>query len=134
MIEKPIYSITALFDSADEIIHAADAVSNAGYVKYDVNTPYPVHGMDKAMKIKTSRIGYFALAFGFIGALTAILFISWVTISDYPLIIGGKPFWSWPAFVPITFELTVLCAAVLSTITMMVLYFRFPNPAHPLHE
>ncbi len=134
MIEKPIYSITALFDSADEIIHAADAVSNAGYVKYDVNTPYPVHGMDKAMKIKTSRIGYFALAFGFIGALTAILFISWVTISDYPLIIGGKPFWSWPAFVPITFELTVLCAAVLSTITMIVLYFRFPNNAHPLHD
>jgi mono/diheme cytochrome c family protein len=62
------------------------------------------------------------------------LFISWVTISDYHLVIGGKPFWSWPAFVPITFELTVLSTAVLSTIAMIVFYFKFPNNAHPLHD
>jgi mono/diheme cytochrome c family protein len=68
------------------------------------------------------------------GAFSAVTFISWVTISDYPLIIGGKPFWSWPAFVPVSFELTVLLASVLSTLAMIVFYFKFPNNAHPLHD
>jgi hypothetical protein len=90
--------------------------------------------MDHAMRLKTSRVGFFALAFGVMGTLTAISFISWVTISDYPLVIGGKPFWSWPAFVPVSFELTVLMASVLSTLAMIVLYFKFPNVSHPLHD
>jgi mono/diheme cytochrome c family protein len=131
---KPLYGLTALFDSPDAIMHAAEAVTQAGYTKFDVHTPYPVHGMDGAMKLKPSKLGYFALAFGLTGALSAISFITWVTLRDYPLVIGGKPFWSWPAFVPVTFEVTVLLASVLSTITMIVLYFKFPNYAHPLHD
>jgi len=134
MMQKPLYSITALFDSPDEIIHAAEETSNAGFIKYDVHTPYPVHGMDHAMRLKTSKIGYFAFAFGLLGATSAVAFISWITISDYPLVIGGKPFWSWPAFVPVSFELTVLLASVLSTMAMIILYFKFPNNAHPLHD
>lgn len=134
MTQKTLYALTALFDTPDSIIQAAEKASKAGYTKYDVHTPYPVHGMDRAMRLKTSKIGYFALTFGILGALSAISFISWVTISDYPLVIGGKPFWSWPAFVPISFELTVLSAAVLSTIAMIVFYFKFPNTAHPLHD
>jgi hypothetical protein len=86
------------------------------------------------MKLKTSKVGYFAFTFGVLGALTAITGISWVTLSDYPLVIGGKPFWSWPAFVPISFEVTVLFASVLSTLAMIVFYFKFPNNAHPLHD
>jgi mono/diheme cytochrome c family protein len=131
---KILYSLTALFDSPDDIIQAAEKASKAGYTKYDVHTPYPVHGMDRAMRLKTSKIGYFALVFGILGAVSTISFISWITISDYPLVIGGKPFWSWPAFVPITFELTVLSTAVLSTIAMIVFYFKLPNNAHPLHD
>jgi mono/diheme cytochrome c family protein len=134
MMQKPLYSITALFDTPDDIIHAADETSKAGYTKYDVHTPYPVHGMDHAMRLKTSKMGYFAFAFGLLGAFSAVTFISWITISDYPLVIGGKPFWSWPAFVPVSFELTVLLAAVLSTLAMIVFYFKFPNNAHPLHD
>ena len=133
-MQKQLYSITALFDSPDEIIHAAEKTRNAGYTMYDVHTPYPVHGMDAAMQLKTSRIGYVAFAFGLLGALSAVTFISWITISDYPLVIGGKPFWSWPAFVPVSFEVTVLFASVLSTLAMLVLYFKFPNNAHPLHD
>ena len=134
MMQNPLYSLTALFDSPDEIIHAAEKTSKAGYVKYDVHTPYPVHGMDHAMRLNTSKVGYFAFAFGLLGAFTAVSFISWVTVSDYPLVIGGKPFWSWPAFVPVSFEVTVLLASVLSTLAMIVFYFKFPNNAHPLHD
>ena len=134
MNEKQQFSLTALFDTPDEIIHAAHETSSAGYTRYDVHTPYPVHGMDKAMGLRQSRLGIFVLVFGLLGAVSSVLFMSWVTLVDYPLVIGGKPFWSWPAFVPVAFEITVLLAAVLLVVTMIVLYFKFPNISHPLHD
>ena len=134
MTDKHLFSITALFDTPDEVIHAAHETSQAGYTRYDVNTPYPVHGMDKAMKLKPTRLGVFSLAFGILGAVSAVLFMSCVSLVDYPLIIGGKPFWSWPAFVPVAFEVTVLLVAVLTVVTMIVLFFKFPNNSHPLHD
>ena len=133
-MKKTVYAITSLFTTPDDAILAASEVSKAGYTNFDVHTPYPVHGMDNAMRLKTSNVGYFAFVFGLFGALTAIMLISWVTLSEYPLVIGGKPFWSWPAFVPVSFELTVLFAAVFSTLAMIVFYFKFPNNAHPLHD
>jgi hypothetical protein len=129
-----LYAVTAVFRTPDAVLHAADEVKKAGYTKFDVHTPYPVHGLDRAMGLRPSKLGYFALAFGLLGAASAIGLISWITLVDYPLVIGGKPFWSWPAFVPVSFELTVLLASVLSTVTMIVLYFRFPNNSHPLHD
>jgi mono/diheme cytochrome c family protein len=134
MNEQHLFAITALFDSPEEIVHAAQEASKAGYTRFDVNTPYPVHGMDKAMRLKPSRIGVFALVFGLLGVFSAVGFMTWVTLVNYPLVIGGKPFWSWPAFVPIAFEVTVILASVLTVVTMIVLYFRFPNNAHPLHD
>jgi mono/diheme cytochrome c family protein len=134
MNDKHLFSVTALFDTPDEIIHAANETSAAGYSRFDVNTPYPVHGMDRAMKLKPTRLGVFSLLFGVLGAASAILFMSWVSLVDYPLVIGGKPFWSWPAFVPVAFEVTVLLVAVLTVATLIVLYFRFPNNSHPLHD
>lgn len=129
-----LYSVSALFRTADEIIAAAEETAKAGYTRFDVHTPYPVHGMDRAMRLKPSRLGYFALAFGLLGAVLGVGFMSWVSLVDYPLVIGGKPFWSWPAFVPVAFEITVLMASVLSIVTMIVLYFKFPNTSHPLHD
>lgn len=134
MNDKHLFSITALFDTPDEIIHAAHETSSAGYSRFDVNTPYPVHGMDRAMNLKPTRLGVFSMVFGVLGAVSAILFMSWVSLVDYPLVIGGKPFWSWPAFVPVAFELTVLLVVVLTIVTMIVLYFKFPNNSHPLHD
>jgi hypothetical protein len=134
MSTKQLYSITALFDSPDAIINAASETSKAAYTKYDVNTPYPVHGMDGAMRLKQSRLGFFALAFGLLGAVLAIGLMTWVTLIEYPLVIGGKPLWSWPAFVPVSFEITVLLASVLSIVAMIVIYFKFPNNSHPLHD
>ena len=133
-MEKPLYSLTALFSTPDALMHAVEATVKAGYTKYDVHSPYPVHGMERAMRLKTSPLGYFALAFGLLGAVSAVGFMTWVTLIDYPLVIGGKPFWSWPAFVPIAFEITVLLASVLTVVAMFVIFFKFPNNSHPLHD
>jgi mono/diheme cytochrome c family protein len=130
--QGPLYAVTALFETPDAILRAAAAARAAGYTKFDVNTPYPVHGMDAAMGLRPTRLGVFALVFGLLGALSAVGFMTWVTLVDYPLVIGGKPFWSWPAFVPVAFEVTVLLASVLTVLTMIVLYFKFPNTSHPL--
>jgi mono/diheme cytochrome c family protein len=134
MDKNPLYAISALFDSPDAIIHAAEETSAAGYTQFDVNTPYPVHGMDGAMRLRPSRMGLFAFAFGLFGTVSAVGLMSWVTLVEYPLVIGGKPFWSWPAFVPIAFELTVLLASVLSVVAMIVIYFKMPNTSHPIHD
>lgn len=133
-MDTPLYSLTALFPTPDALVRAAAETAKAGYTRYDVHAPYPVHGIDRAMRLKTSPLGYFALVFGLMGGIGAVALMSWITLVDYPLVIGGKPFWSWPAFVPVAFEITVLLASVLTVVTMIVVYFRFPNNSHPLHD
>jgi hypothetical protein len=134
MEEKKIFSVAALFDTADEITRAAKETTAAGYTKYDVNTPYPVHGMEKAMNLKPSLLGIIAFVIGIGGVTFAVLFMSWASIIDYPLVIGGKPFFSWPAFVPVAFEVTVLSASVGTVVAMIALFFKFPHNSHALHE
>lgn len=134
MNNSKLYCIAALFDSADEIIRASKETVKAGYKKFDTNTPYPVHGIEKAMKLKPSFIGFITLFFGLSGAAFAFLFMTWITTSSYPLIIGGKPFFTWPAFVPITFEVTVLFSAVGTVVSLLFVLFRFPLTSHPLHD
>lgn len=134
MEEKKIFSVAALFDTPDDIMRAAKETTSQGYTKFDVNTPYPVHGMEKAMRLKPSRLGIITFLIGIGGATFAVLFMSWVAIVDYPLVIGGKPFFSWPAFVPITFEVTVLSASVGTVVAMIALFFKFPHNSHPLHD
>lgn len=134
IMNKKIYSIGGLFDTPDSITHAAEEAVKEGYTKFDVNTPYPVHGMESAMKLKPSLIGLVTLFVGLSGAAFAFMFMYWVSVVDYPLIIGGKPFFSWPAFIPVTFEVTVLSAAVGTVAVLIALFFKFPNNAHPLHD
>jgi mono/diheme cytochrome c family protein len=129
-----IYAYTALFNTPDEIIHAARAVSGAGYTRFDVNTPYPVHGMDRAMNLKPSKLGFVTLFFGLSGALLALLIMYYIMTYDYPMIIGGKPFFALPAFIPITFEVTVLLATLSTVIGMIAIFFNFPSNSHPLHD
>ncbi len=133
MSEKLLYSYAGIFDTPDQIIHAAEKAVEDGYKNFDVNTPYPLHGMDKAMKLKPSKLGYFALVFGLSGTLAALLTIWWMSAIDYPIVIGGKPLFSFPAYVPIMFEVTVLAASVLTVLTMLFGFFKLPNNTHPLH-
>ena len=125
--ERKIFGISALFNKPDDIIKAARSIADKGFTRWDVNTPYPVHGMDDAMKMKPSKLGYVTLFFGLSGTAFALL-LMWYTLSvDYPLVIGGKPFFALPAFIPVTFEITVFIA-------MLAFFFGLPRNDHPLHD
>jgi len=132
--QKKLYGIAATFKTPDEIIKAAKTTSNAGYISFDINTPYPVHGMDVAMKLKPSKLGFVTLIMGLTGASIALLLMFYTMSIEYPIVIGGKPFFALPAFIPITFELTVLLATLSTVGTMIALFFRLPDNKHPLHD
>ncbi len=129
-----LYSIAALFDTPNSIMDAAAKVQDAGYENYDVNTPYPVHGMDDQMKLRPSKMGYYTITIGLTFMSLMLFFMYWVYNIDYPQVIGGKPLLPLPAFVPILFEVTILTGAVLTVAIMLIFYFKFPNNSHPLHD
>jgi hypothetical protein len=133
-MSQKLYSYTALFDNPDDIISAAKKVAEKGYTKFDVNTPYPVHGMDAAMKLPASKLGFVTLFAGLGGTVLALLMMGWMMGIDYPNIIGGKPFFPLPAFIPITFELTVLLATLTTVGALLFFFFKLPNNRHPLHD
>lgn len=133
-MNNKLYAITALYDNANAIIKAASKVADEGYQNYDVHTPYPVHGMDDAMKLEPSKIGYLTILLGLTGLTLIISFIFWVNTIDYPQVIGGKPFFSLPAYVPLMFEVTVLLGAVGTVASLIIFFFKFPNNSHPLHD
>jgi len=128
------FGISAVFNTPNEIIHAAKVIADSGYKNFDINTPYPVHGMDKAMKLKPSKLGYITLAFGLSGAVFAMLFMYWAMSIDYPQVIGGKPFFAFPAFVPVAFEVTVLLATLSTVIGLLTFVFGFPHNKQSLHD
>jgi len=132
--ERKIYGVAALFTKPDDIIKTASKVADEGYSKWDVNTPYPLHGMDDAMRLKPSNLGFITLFFGLSGTVIALLLTYFTNSIDYPLVIGGKPFFSLPAYIPVTFELTVLLATVSTVIAMLIFFFKFPSNNHVLHD
>jgi mono/diheme cytochrome c family protein len=134
MADKKIFGVTALFNNPDAIISAANKVASSGYTKWDVNSPYPLHGIDKAMKMKPSKLGFVTMIFGLSGVVLALLLMWWTMSVDYPMIIGGKPFFSLPAFVPVTFEVTVIMATVSTVVAMFAFFFGLPRNAHALHD
>jgi len=108
-----------LYDDEEILMTAVKAANKDHLDIYDVYTPFPVHGLDKLMGFSESRLHIAGFVFGAMGTLTAFLFMTWVFTRDWPIIFGGKPYWSVPAFIPITFELTVL----FSSIGMVVSYY-----------
>lgn len=133
MNEKILYGYTGLFDNPDSITHAAEKAAEKGYQKFDVHTPYPLHGMNKAMKLPPSKLGYVSLVVGLSSALAAILAMFWISAKEYPIVIGGKPLFSFPAYVPVMFEITVLAASIATVLAMLFVFFKLPNNSHPLH-
>lgn len=129
--QRPLSGMIAAFDSAPELYQAAHAIRNAGFQRWDTFTPFPMHGMDKAMGLKRSRVPVFTFCGGLIGFSTG-MFLSWYMGEvDYPLIVGGKPFFS-PIFTfPIAYELMILLAA-FGTLIGMFLLNLLPQPYHPI--
>ena len=128
MSEKP-YGLIAMFDTPADIMHAAAGVRDAGYKSWDVITPFPVHGMDRAMGVRRSLVPRISLAGGLVGFATGMGLIWWSGAWNFRLIVGGKPFFS-PLFAfPISYELTILFTA-FATIIGMFLLNRLPMHYH----
>jgi hypothetical protein len=129
-----LYAVSALFDTPDQIIQAANTVAGAGYKKFDVLTPYPLHGLDDAMKLKPTKIGWVGLFAGLSGTTLAFLMIWWMVGVDYKNVFGGKPFFNLPPSIPIMFELTVLLSALSLVGFLIAVFNKLPANANPLMD
>lgn len=125
------HGIIAEFDTPADVMAAARAVRKAGFKRWDVHTPFPVHGMDEAMGIKNSNVGWFTFIGGVTGYTTGMTMIWFENAFDYRIVIGGKPLFS-PLFAfPVSYELTILFAS-FATIFGMLFLNRLPRLHHPL--
>jgi hypothetical protein len=124
--DRRLAGVLGFFDSPNAVLAATEKVKNANYRYFDVFTPYPIHGLEHAQGLKRSPIPYVTFIAGLTGFLLAFLFEYWTSAVDWPINVGGKPYNSWPAFVPIMFELTVLFAG-LCTVGAMFAFNGLPN-------
>jgi hypothetical protein len=129
--KHPIYGVMAEFDGPNELIAAAKRAYEAGYRDMDAYSPYPIEEVSHAIGFKRTRLPLIVLIGGIIGCVTGFGLQYWVSVIAYPLNIGGKPLNSWPAFIPVTFEMTVLFAAIAAVVGMLALN-RLPMPYHPV--
>jgi hypothetical protein len=126
-------AILAEFTSPEDVVHAAEKVRDAGYQKWDVHTPYPIHGMDTAMGMGDSPLGWIVLIMALTGLASAFGLMIWANGIEYPIIIGGKPPVSLPSMIPIGFELTILFSALGCFFGMLGLN-QLPRHNHPVFE
>jgi hypothetical protein len=131
MKPHPIYGLMAEFDTPTQIVVAARHAYAAGYRRLDAYSPFPVEGLSEAIGFYRNRVPLVVLIGGLLGALTAYVLQYWINVIDYPLNIGGRPFHSWPAFIIVTFELTILFAG-LSAVLGMLAMNGLPMPYHPV--
>lgn len=130
MKRDPIYGIMAEFDSATALVEAARKTHQAGYKKIDAYSPFPIEGLAEEIGSRND-VPIVVLIGGIVGGLTGYLMQYWMSAVDYPLNIGGKPYHSWPAFIVITFEMTILFAGVSAVLGMLALN-GLPMPYHPV--
>jgi ActD protein len=127
---KP-YGVIAEFTTPADAMHAAEKIRDAGFTRWDVFTPFPVHGMDKAMGLKNSKVGWFAFLGGVTGYTCGMLMIWFMNALNYPIVVGGKPMFSPFAAFPPSYELTILFGSFGALLGMLFLN-RLPRLHHPL--
>ena len=125
------FGVIAEFDNTSDVLHAAEKVRAAGFRRWDVFTPFPVHGMDRAMGLKTSKVGWFSFLGGVTGYTTGMVMIWWMNAVDYRIVVGGKPMFSPYGAFPPSYELTILFGAFGALLGMLFLN-RLPRLHHPL--
>jgi hypothetical protein len=126
-----LYGIMAEFDKPSDLVAAARRTFAAGYRRINGYSPYPIEELSEAIGFKRTSLPLIVLIGGIVGGLGGFFMQYWMEVISYPLNVGGKPYNSWPAFIPITFECTVLCAAFAAVLGMLMLN-KLPQPYHPV--
>ncbi|HEX7408938.1 MAG TPA: quinol:electron acceptor oxidoreductase subunit ActD [Candidatus Binatia bacterium] len=131
-MSERVFAVVGLFDSADDLLKAIPRLRARAIGSLEAYTPFPVHGIDAALGLRRSPLGGMVLVAGALGAVTALFFQWWMSAVDYPIPVGGKALFSWQAFVPIMFEITVLFATFTAGLGMLLLMNKLPFFGHPL--
>src|ERR1700674_1445747 len=126
-----LYGVMGEFGDPQELIHAVEKIRQAGYRRVNAYSPFPVEGLSEALGLKRNMVPPICLAGGLAGGIGGFLFQYWVATIAYPLNVGGRPLNSWPAFIPVTFELTILGASTFAVFGMLALN-KLPHPYHPV--
>ena len=130
-VSTPIYGLLAEFDSPSQIVEAAEAARAAGYKRMDAYTPFPVEGLSEAIGFRRTRLPLIIFIGGVLGCVGGFGLQYWCEKINYPINVGGRPLNSWPMFVPVTFELTILSAALAAVIGLFA-FNGLPMPYHPV--
>ncbi len=126
-----LFGLMAEFDDPDKLVAAARRAREQGYRKINAYTPFPVEGLDEALHLRSTWLALMVLAAGIAGAITGYALEYYVEAYAYPINVGGRPHNSWPLFIPVVFELTILFAGLTAVIGMLVLN-GLPMPYHPV--
>lgn len=129
--KPPLYGLMAEFDNPTAVVEAARTTYDAGYRRINAYSPYPIEELAEAIGFHRTRLPLIVLIGGIIGGLIGYGMQYYVAVIDYPLNVGGRPYHSWPSFMPITFEMTILCAALAAVFGMLALN-KLPQPYHPV--
>jgi len=131
MRRPAIYGLMAEFASGDSLVQAARRAYEAGYRRMDAYSPLPIDGLAEALGFRHTRVPLIVLIGGVVGCVGGFALQYWISAIDYPVNVGGRPYNSWPSFIPVTFELTILVAAVAALLGMLALN-GLPMPYHPV--
>ena len=126
-----LYGLLAEFPDPTALLAACEKVRDAGFRKWDAHAPFPVHGLNDAMGLESTKLPWLVLGGGVAGAAGGVLLQWWTNAFDYPFLISGKPYWSLPANIPVAFELTILLASVAAFVGMLA-FNGLPRFSHPL--